>query len=545
MSSPSLLAPPRPAEAPPRPAAAPAADRPEPATMDGAEPTEPTAPAAAEEPVDDRYDRPDKGARRKWIDAGVAVLLVALGAGALAALKSLHQEAAPVDRVTPAPLVETVEVTSHTGGLDVDADGVVVPFREIAVGAEVAGRVVEMDPACRSGRYVSAGQTLLTIDPEPYRLEAKRLEQEVKSAETNLAELEVQIRGAEDAVRYAKADAELAVSEADRQRRLRDRNSGSAAAVEAAERQEIASKEKLNAAANQLRLLIAQRDRLGVQKELAETRSERARLDLSRTTVASPVEGVIVSTGVEEGGQVAVGAPLFTVDDISAAEVRTNLRMKDVAWILAHPPEGTAPPETAAQAAAAAYSLPEVPVTVEYDLLGNTYAWNGVLSRVEGAGIDERTRTVPCRVRVDQPRNPSMVGGAAALPVAPVRALLKGMFVTVKVHTAPSEPLLEIPETAVRPGNRVWAVRDGALRIATIPVAAIVGGKVLVPPGSGEVTAGDRLVVSPLPSASPGMKVRVAGEDGDGGTLADDLAEGEANKAVAEEAAEPPGPADV
>ncbi len=112
----------------------------------------------------------------------------------------------------------------------------------------------------------------------------------------------------------------------------------------------------MQTAANALRLLNAQKERLEVQKELTETALERAKLDLARTEVKSPVDGVIVSAEVEEGGRVQAGGALFTVNDTSKAEVRTSLRMKDVAWILAHPPAGSRPsdrdPELSAGAAA-------------------------------------------------------------------------------------------------------------------------------------------------------------------------------------------------
>ncbi|MFH5803162.1 efflux RND transporter periplasmic adaptor subunit, partial [Alienimonas sp. DA493] len=462
----------------------------------------------------DRYARAPKSDRRKLIDGAFSLALVAAGIAALVVLKNLKEPARPVSRVSPPPLVEVADVTRHVGGLNVRSDGVVVPYRLINVGAEVGGRVVSMDPALRSGRYVTAGQPLLTIDPETYRLEVKRLEAEVRAADSSLAELAVQIENAKATVLIAKKDAELAEGETAREERLQQRGSGSQAAVEQARRAELQTKDKLQTAANNLRLLNAQQERLEVQKELAETNLERAKLDLERTVVKSPVDGVIVSSDVEEGGRVQQGGALFTVSDASKAEVRTNLRMKDVAWILAHPPEGAQPTAGAEELspAAAAYALPSVPVTVNYDLAGNTYTWNGTLSRVDGAGLDERTRTVPCLVVVDDPRSVSMAGGRGALPIAAPPVLARGMYVNVQVHTEPAEPLLEVPEQAVRPGNRVWAVRDGKLRIAELPVAAIVGGKVLIPPTGAALEPGDRVVVSPLPGATPGMNVRVAGD---------------------------------
>ena len=535
MSSPAALAPPR--TAPPRDRADdfdlpdetpgepdPAIDR---APQEPVEPvgesvdSERPAPADPVPTDDGRLDRIEKSRSRKLADAGVALLFVAAGVGALVVLLSMKTPAEPVDRVSPPPLVETVAVGTNEDGVDLSSDGVAVPYRVIAVSAEVAGRVVQMSEDCRSGRFVTAGQTLVTIDPQTYEIEKKRLAAEVRSAQSSLAELDVQIKNAEDSVRLAAADVKLAQSETQRQQDLRSSGGGgTVTAVEQARRAELQAKDKLQSAANQVRTLRSQRERLEIQKELAATDSERAELDLARTAVTSPVSGVIVATDVEQDGYVRAGDPLFTVDDSSRAEVRTNLRMKTLAWVIAHPPAGTEPNPRGSNAdgsggaaAGGAYALPQIPVTVEYELLGNIYTWNGTLSRVEGAGLDERTRTVPCRVVVDDPRAVSMRAGAGEVPVAGPRALVRGMYVTVSLHTDPTDPLLEIPEQALRPGNRVWVVRDGALEILTVPVATIVNGTVLVPPGGGTLHAGDRLVTTPLPAAVPGMKVRVAGDE--------------------------------
>ena len=510
-------------------------DAPRRAPAAAAAPREPKAPPPQPDPApppaepvgdggpdhaDGRLDRVPKTRKQMLLDAGIALAFVAAGVGAMAVLLSLREPARPVDRVAPAPLVEVVEVVADAGGVTLDSDGVAVPYREIAVSAEVGGRVVEMSEDCRSGRYVAAGQVLLKIDPQTYEIEKRRLEAEVRSAQSGVEELDVQIENATASVKLAAADLELAKSETARQENLRRTGGGgTVTAVEQARRGELQARDKLQTAANQLKTLRSQRDRTAVQKELAETNLERAELDLERTVVASPVSGVVVSTSVEKDAYVRAGDPLFTVDDTSKAEIKTNLRPKTLAWVLAHPPRGTEPNPDAADAGA--YALPNIPVTVEYELLGAKYTWDGTLSRAEGAGIDEATRTVPVRVIVDEPRSVSRRdaaerdAGTGALPVAGPRALVRGMYVTVALHTDPDDPLLQVPEAAVRPGNRVWAVRDGKLEILTVPVAAMVDDTVLVPPGGGGLRAGDKLVTTPLPAAVPGMKVRVAGEEPD------------------------------
>ncbi len=156
-----------------------------------------------------------------------------------------------------------------------------------------------------------------------------------------------------------------------------------------------------------------------------------------------------------------------------------------------------------------AYDIPQVPVTVIYDVMGNSYAWRGVLSRIDGVGLDNRTRTVPCRVLVTEPQAVSLTEGSPDLPVAAPPALMRGMYVKVQLHSTPTVPLLSVPEIAVRPGNAVWAVREGKLQHFTLPAARVTRGSVLVAPQVTALKVGDAVVVSPLPAAKEGMAVRV------------------------------------
>ena len=443
------------------------------------------------------------------LNAAVALLILGGGAAAMAVLVAGRTKPAPVEAAVPVPLVRVEPVVLRESGLDITTDGVVVPFREIAVSAEVAGRVVFRSEDCRAGRYVTAGTELIRIDPEPYRLEVARLESEVAQAGANVAELDVELRNTRDSIKIAEKDLQLAAEQVGRQERMARGGSSTQAALEEAQRAQLGAADRLVTLRNQARLLETRRTRLEQAVELSRANLERVELDLRRTAVSSPADGVIVAAPVEQDGYVRAGDPLFTVDDTERAEVRCRLRPREVAWLLAHPPEGTEP---AAAEAASSYTLPQIPCEIHYELMGNGYVWDGVLSRVEGVGYDERTRTLPCIVRVNEPRSVSLRSGSADVPLAAPRALVNGMFVSVAMHTRPAEGLLAIPEEAVRPGNTAFVVRDGKLEIVQLPPASFVEGEVLIAPAVSPVKPGDRLIVSPLPNVVPGMDVRVEGE---------------------------------
>ena len=209
---------------------------------------------------------------------------------------------------------------------------------------------------------------------------------------------------------------------------------------------------------------------------------------------------------VEEDSYVQKGTILVKIEDTSAVEVRCNLRMDDLYWLWS---QSAADANEPTGSPTRDYQIPRAPVTVSYELAGRRYLWDGVLSRFDGIGVDERTRTVPCRVLVDHPRKVRLDGSddASGRPVGPP-ALVRGMYVTVSVHAQPRMTLLEIPQQAVQPGNRVWQVIDGRLSIRRIRVADSADDVVLVYAEASGLKPGMKLVSSPLALAIDGMAFR-------------------------------------
>ncbi len=208
---------------------------------------------------------------------------------------------------------------------------------------------------------------------------------------------------------------------------------------------------------------------------------------------------------VEEDSYVQKGTSLAKLEDTSAVEVKCNLRMEDLYWLWSQA-QGV---KLDANTPTRDYQIPPAPVTVSYELGGGRYTWQGVLSRFDGIGVDERTRTVPCRVLVANPRDVHIEGASqgAASPVGPP-ALVRGMFVTVRVHAHPKMALLEVPQRAVQPGNTVWQVEDGRLSIRRIRVADSAEDFVLVYGDQSGLRSGMKLVSSPLAVVTDGMAVR-------------------------------------
>jgi multidrug efflux pump subunit AcrA (membrane-fusion protein) len=447
-----------------------------------------------------------------------------------------EQETRPPD-ADHGQLVETIAVETADDGLVVDVDGLVVPYREISLAAEVAGRVTFKDDRCRTGWYVERGTKLLEIDTEVYEIQRDAARAELEQASINLDEVRTverpNLTGLQE---LATRKQEIARDDLARVRKLNADGLATPATVEAREQASLQIDNEVTTLANQLRMLGTKELRLEQAVEVATARLKSAERDLRRATVTAPVSGVVVQDSVELDGFVPLGSPLVVIEDTSKVEVRCNLTLDEMGWLWRDERAGSsgfetatvddegsvppidprAPPENA-DGSRAAYKLPPIPVTVSFDLAGRHYEWQGRFARFDGIGLDEKTRTIPVRIEVPNPRTFEVDGSTAEVESGP-RALLRGMYVGVRANVRPTTTLLRVPERAVKPGGDVWRFTPGesqaeksvagTLDVLPIDIAWREAGLVYVVATSSPLAAGDRLVVTPMTSPAPGTKLR-------------------------------------
>jgi len=455
--------------------------------------------------------------------------ILAIGAIIFVILSRQREVPARVVEQEEAPLVETALAVEQQSGLDIEVDGVVVPYREIELSAEVDGKIEYKNEVCQEGSYVKGDTLLLKIDARDYELDRDRLSKELDQADASCKELEAEIENTEALIELAER--QLALQEADykRQQSLHADRVVSDSQLDQAAQSMLQAENALLTLRNQLRVLTERRSSLRAAKERAESLLEKAKLDLTRTEIRVPedTEGVVISDLVERGDYVKKGTPLVTIEDTSKVEVRCSLRVEELYWLWNQ--SDLASGQAQPRSPDVDYQIPRTPqgdltpVTVVYSLGGQDYQWQGVLSRYEGIGLDEATRTFPCRVTVESPRAVCVSGRDAVPSVghenAPPNgragrragctgppALVRGMYVTVKIHAEPRTKLVRIPEAAVRPGNIVWAVRNNKLAIINVRVVRVASQLAIIV--AGELQPGDRVVVTPLPVAENGMAVR-------------------------------------
>ncbi len=436
-----------------------------------------------------------------WI---VPLGILAAGVAAFLLMGSQPPPARKQADVAVATPVQTTGAVAETGGLTIEADGVVVPLREVTLAAEVGGRVMHKSAACNEGQFVKAGTVLFEIDPRDYDLDVARLDRELKQAGLAIEEIDEEIAQSKTTSELARRQVELARREVARLENLKASKIVTESEHDRALRDELTASNALASLEGQSRVLAKRRNRLVEAQSLASTMLDKAKLDLSRTRIVAPIDGIVVEDKVEQDSFVAKGSPLVTIEDTRAAEVRTNLQMDEVARVWGGR-------RSAAAGAREAHDQLDTPATVVFTVGDAAYEWQGVLSRQEGRGLDEKTRTLPCRVLVGEPREVTALDRYGAplqqLPAGAPQSLLRGMFVEVRVHVDSPEQLVSIPEEAQRPSGEVWVMRDGKLVILTPRVIQVTGGRVVFDSAASGLLPGDRVVTSQLSNPRDGMAI--------------------------------------
>ena len=230
-----------------------------------------------------------------------------------------------------------------------------------------------------------------------------------------------------------------------------------------------------------------------------------AELDLARTEVQAPFSGVVRSESLEVGQFVAAGQAVGQLYAADAVEVVVPLSDTDA--ILIPGLWDLRPGDTDTRVATR--------VVADYGDAG--YAWEGYVDRVETA-LDEQTRTLDVIVRVPDPFSAGEPLEAAS--VAPGDdstegvdgfrgpPLLVGKFVDVAIRGLTPPEYFKMSRSALRPGDEVWAVRDGT-RLTIVPVRVLQRSDddVYV---TGALQAGQPVVVGGIRTPTEGMEVRVA-----------------------------------
>lgn len=266
--------------------------------------TEPIAPAdTAEAPVRGRLRKPDGG--RNWVRTFVMLIV-------------------------PALLIIGGAYMWLTSGGSVSTDDAQVKQDIVSVSPQVNGQIVEA--LVRNGARVKRGDLLFRIDPQPYRVALEQAEATLASARLQTHVLETTAAGTSGDIAGAEANLSIQRNALGRQQALLRQGFTTRAAYEDA-LNEVKKAETQLADARARAANASAAVAPGEQPQIAQAQAavDKAKLDLERTDVRAPMDGVIENADKLQVGQMAVlGVGMVSLVHSTAAWVEANFKEKDV-----------------------------------------------------------------------------------------------------------------------------------------------------------------------------------------------------------------------
>jgi HlyD family secretion protein len=200
----------------------------------------------------------------------------------------------------------------------VSATGTLSPVVSVQVSSQISGQIREIFVDFNSP--VKAGQLIARIAPETYEHRVRQAEADLEAARANVAVQQAEIYRA----RVNLADAER---DYERKKSLVDKNF-----ISPAERDKAFT--VLEAARAQTRVVEAQAQNSAALVKQREAQLGQARVDLGRTEIVAPVDGIVIKRSVEPGQTVAASlqAPeLFVIArNLADMQVETAIDEADV-----------------------------------------------------------------------------------------------------------------------------------------------------------------------------------------------------------------------
>lgn len=364
--------------------------------------------------------------------------------------------------------------------------------------AEVGGKVIELHPELRNGAILPEGTVLLRIDPTDYEIDVARLEASLRDADAKLAELDIQERNTGELLKIEQRSHVLSEKDLARKRTLLKKGNIAQAAVDAEERALLTRQESVQLLRNTLNLIPAQRNSLQAQMAVSRSQLEKARLDVTRTTIVAPFDARVAAVHAERAQYANAGQVLAVLDSIAVSEVNAQLPIDKLMSIM---PRAQFQALTAGEAMRVLREVLGLRPTVRLYAGDATIEWAGRFARISDT-IDPQARTVGVIVAVDGSYQQARPG------VRP--PLAKNMYVEVELRGNRRERAVVVPRAALHEGFVYVLDAEDRLRKRLVKIDFHQSDFSVIAEG---LEPGQRIIVSDLVPAIEGMLIAPQADD--------------------------------
>ncbi len=224
-----------------------------------------------------------------------------------------------------------------TGGRYVSTDNAYVHAGKLTVATDVSGIVANV--AVHESQRVEKGQVLFTLDQEPFRIALAGAEANLGTVRNQIVTQQATYRQKLAQIEQARTDIGFFETGAQRQQDLLKRGVSAQATYDQAKRDLDTARERLLVAQSDAEATLAQ---LGGRADApieqnanylaAKAQVDRARRDLTRTTVVAPMPGIVTNVDALLPGEYLPAAqPAFSLVSTADVWVEANAKESDLA----------------------------------------------------------------------------------------------------------------------------------------------------------------------------------------------------------------------
>jgi len=218
-----------------------------------------------------------------------------------------------------------------TGGRYQTTDNAYISQDMISISPDVSGRIVQVN--VKENQRVKAGDVLFVIDPEPYRIAVEQANAAIATARVDVSTKATDTGSAAADIESANADISLAQATYDRQNALWQKGFTTKAALDAAQHEVLAGKARLataRAAAAKAQVQLGsgvEGSGIPAAVQAAMADRDKAQMNLTRTVVRAPVDGIISqTTRLQVGNITPSGVPALSLVISNTPWVTANFK---------------------------------------------------------------------------------------------------------------------------------------------------------------------------------------------------------------------------
>ncbi len=332
--------------------------------------------------------------------------------------------------------VEIQAVAKRTIIQTVTASGKIYPEEEVKISSDVSGEIIEL--TVKEGDVVHKGQLLARIKPESYQAVVEQSVAQLDNTKAQLSTSKARIAQANAIVSQAQAQYETSQAAYTRAQELFSKKIISKADLESAESAYKTSKANVESAKADLEAAKHTSDAASYTIKATEATIKEAKINLNKTTIYAPMDGIISLLNVKKGEKVVgtlqmSGTEMMRIANFDNMEVRVDVSEGEITKVKLN--------DTA---------------TIEVDAYLDR-KFTGIVTQVanssKGAGsamvsADQSTNFV-VKIRI-------LKSSYEDLLKVNLKPFLPGMSATVDVKTKTKEGVLAIPIQAVTTKDSVY-----------------------------------------------------------------------------------------